>query len=59
MLFIFATFLGSVQIIPSNFSTFLFSLKTAFIVFAVISGVGVIISVLIGGKVVNKDLIYD
>jgi len=54
MLFIFATFLGSVQIIPSNFSIFLFSLKTAFIVFAVISGVGVIISILIGGKVVNK-----
>jgi MFS family permease len=56
MLYIFATFLGNVQIVPSNFSAFLFSLKTAFIVFAVVSGVGVIISVLIGGKVVSKDL---
>lgn len=56
MLYIFATFLGSVQIVPSNFSAFLFSLKTAFIVFAVVSGVGVIISILIGGKVVSKEL---
>ncbi len=50
MLYIFASYLGNVQIIPSNFSVFLFSLKTAFIVFAFVSGVGVIISLLIGRK---------
>jgi MFS family permease len=56
MLYIFASYLGNVQIIPSNFSQFLFSLKTAFLVFAVVSGVGVVISLLIGGKEVNKNL---
>ena len=40
MLFIFSIFLGNVQIIPSNFQLFLISLKTAFIVFAAVSGVG-------------------
>jgi MFS family permease len=46
MLFIFSIFLGNVQIIPSNFHVFLISLKTAFIVFATVSGVGLIVSIL-------------
>jgi MFS family permease len=46
MLFIFSIFLGNVQIIPSNFQTFLISLKIAFIVFASVSGVGLIVSIL-------------
>jgi EmrB/QacA subfamily drug resistance transporter len=46
MLFIFSIFLGNVQIIPSNFHVFLISLKTAFIVFAAVSGVGLIVSIL-------------
>ena len=35
MLYIFAVYIGNVQITESNFPAFLFSLKTAFIVFAV------------------------
>ncbi len=54
MLFIFASYLGNVQIIPSNYSEFLFSLKTAFMVFAFISGVGIIISIFIGEKYVKN-----
>ena len=46
MLFIFSIFLGNVQIIPSNFHTFIISLKTAFIVFAAVSGVGLVVSIL-------------
>ena len=46
MLFIFAIFLGNVQIIPSNFQGFLISLKTAFTVFAAVSGVGLIVTIL-------------
>ncbi|MGB9200856.1 MFS transporter [Methanobacterium sp.] len=46
MLFIFSIFLGNVQIIPSNFQTFLISLKIAFIVFATVSCVGLIVSIL-------------
>jgi MFS family permease len=56
MLFIFAIYLGNVQITPSNYSGFLFSLKTAFMVFAFVSGVGVIISLFIGKKYVKKNL---
>ena len=54
MLYIFATYLGNVQITISNYSTFLLSLKTAFIVFALISGLGVIISIFIGSKKIKK-----
>jgi hypothetical protein len=46
MLFIFSIFLGNVQIIPSNFQIFLISLKTAFIVFAAVSGAGLVVSLL-------------
>ena len=46
MLFIFAIFLGNVQITPSNFQGFLISLKTAFTVFAAVSGVGLIVTIL-------------
>jgi len=56
MLYIFATYLGNVQITLSNYSIFLFSLKIAFIVFAAVSGLGVIITILIGGKKVKKSL---
>ena len=56
MLFIFASYLGNVQIIPSNYSEFLFSLKTAFMVFAFVSGVGIIISIFIGKKIVKNNL---
>ncbi len=56
MLYIFASYLGNVQINVSNYSTFLFSLKTAFYVFAVISSLGVLISIFIGGKGVKKNL---
>jgi MFS family permease len=53
MLFIFATFLGNVQITPANYSIFLYSLKTAFMVFAFVSALGVIFSMLIGK---NKNI---
>ncbi len=46
MLFIFSIFLGNVQIIPSNFHVFIISLKTAFMVFAAVSGVGLVVSIL-------------
>ena len=46
MLFIFAIFLGNVQITPSNFQGFLISLKTAFTVFAAVSGMGLIVTIL-------------
>jgi len=47
MLYIFTIYLGNVQITESNFQIFLLSLKTAFIVFAILSGVGIIISIFI------------
>jgi MFS family permease len=56
MLYIFAIYLGNVQINPSNFSIFLLSFKTAFTVFAVISGFGVIVAILIGKKRINNNL---
>jgi EmrB/QacA subfamily drug resistance transporter len=46
MLFIFAIFLGNVQITTSNFQGFLISLKTAFTVFAAVSGLGLIVTIL-------------
>lgn len=48
MLYIFTIYLGNVQITESNFQIFLLSLKTAFIVFAILSGFGIIISIFIG-----------
>ena len=43
MLYIFAVYLGNVQITESNFPAFLMSLKTAFIVFAILSGFGIVV----------------
>jgi MFS family permease len=50
MLFIFTSYLGNVQVTASNFATFILSLKTAFTVFAVIGGVGIVVSILMGNK---------
>jgi hypothetical protein len=55
MLFIFASLIGNVQINPSNYNEFLLSLKTAFTVFAVLSGFGIIVSYLIGEKLDKLD----
>ena len=49
MLIIFAIYLGQVQINPSNYTLFLDSQQVAFLVFALISGLGVVFSVLVGG----------
>lgn len=46
LIFIFSTFLGNVQITPTNYDLFLLSLKTAFIVFAILSGASLVISLL-------------
>lgn len=46
LLYIFATFLGNVQITTANFDLFLLSLKTAFLVFAVLSSAGILIYLL-------------
>lgn len=46
LLYIFATFLGNVQITTANFDSFLLSLKTAFLVFAVLSSSGLLIYLL-------------
>ena len=56
MLYIFAVYLGNVQITESNFPAFLMSLKTAFIVFAILSGFGIVVSILIGPKKIKDDL---
>lgn len=45
LIFILAAFLGNMQINPSNYALFLGSLKTAFTIFAVFSGVGVLLSI--------------
>ncbi|MDD3986087.1 MAG: MFS transporter, partial [Methanobacterium sp.] len=47
MLYIFTIYLGNVQITESNFPIFILSLKTAFIVFAILSGFGIIVSIFI------------
>lgn len=54
MLYIFAVYIGNVQISPSNFSSFLLSLKTAFTVFAVVGGFGIIISLLTRKRIKNR-----
>jgi MFS family permease len=50
MLYIFAIYIGNVQISLSNIPLFLQSLNTAFLVFAVIAAVGIVVSLLINGK---------
>jgi MFS family permease len=44
LLLIFTGFLGATQITSANFDVFLMSLKTAFTIFAVFSGVGLVLS---------------
>ncbi len=56
MIYIFSIYLGNVQINPSNFSVFLLSLKTAFTVFAVVSSLGIIVSILIGKKRIKNSV---
>jgi len=56
MIYIFSIYLGNVQINPSNFSVFLLSLKTAFTVFAVVSSLGIIVSILIGKKRIKNSI---
>ncbi len=48
LLFVFTTYLGNVEITTHNFNLFLLSFKTAFMVFAVLSAIGVIIAILMG-----------
>lgn len=55
LIFIFANFLGNVQIASSNFPSFLLSLKTAFMLFAILSGVGVFIALFMGNKKANHE----
>ncbi len=50
LVFIFAGYLGNVHITPINFGSFLLSLKTAFLIFAVLSGIGVVICFLMGKR---------
>ncbi len=50
MLYIFAIYIGNVQITLSNIPLFLQSLNTAFLVFAGIAAVGIVVSLLIDGK---------
>lgn len=57
MLLIFTGFLGNVQITASNFSMFLLSLKTAFIIFAVISGLALVTSLMVGKQADNSNKI--
>lgn len=54
MLFIFSIYIGNVQINNSNFSLYLLSLKTAFIAFAMITSLGIIITLLIGKNNLKK-----
>ncbi len=48
LLLIFTKYIGKVQITTSNFNQFILSLKTAFLIFAFLSAVGVIITILMG-----------
>jgi len=56
MLYIFSVFIGNVQITVTNFFLFLISLKTAFIVFALISGFGLIVTLLIGPNTIKNKM---
>lgn len=55
LLLIFTVFLGNVQISAANFSGFLMSLKTAFTIFAVFSGLGVVLSFFLK-KPIERDV---
>lgn len=61
MLYIFSIFLGNVQINVSNFPVYILSLKTAFTVFAIISGLGIVVTFFIGSNnsKKNKNLISE
>lgn len=50
LLLVLAAFLGNVQLNPTNFQQFLISLKTAFIIFAIVSAVGIVVSYLVGPR---------
>jgi MFS family permease len=56
MLYIFSIFIGNVQITVSNFSLFLLSLKTSFTVFAIISGIGILVTLFIGKNRIKDKL---
>lgn len=51
MLFIFAIYLGQVEINPSNYQVFLDSMRMAFLVFSIISGLALVFSILVGPNV--------
>jgi MFS family permease len=51
MLFIFAIYLGQVEINPSNYLVFLDSMRVAFLVFSIISGLALVFSLLVGPDV--------
>ncbi|WP_286478464.1 MFS transporter [Methanobacterium sp. CWC-01] len=51
MLFIFAIYLGQVEINPSNYQVFLDSMRVAFLVFSIISGLALVFSILVGPNV--------
>jgi MFS family permease len=55
MLFIFAIYLGQVEINPSNYTVFLDSQQVAFLLFALISGLGVVFSILVGKPPDEKE----
>lgn len=51
MLFIFAIYLGQVEINTSNYQVFLDSMRMAFLVFSIISGLALVFSILVGPNV--------
>lgn len=59
MLFIFSLYIGNVQINVSNFPLYILSLKTAFTVFAIITGFGVIVTLLIGSNNIKQRIKID
>jgi MFS family permease len=56
MLYIFSVFIGNVQITVSNFSLFMLSLKTSFTIFAIISGMGILVTLFIGKNRIKDKL---
>lgn len=55
LLLIFTTYIGKVEITTSNFNQFLFSLKTAFMIFAFLSALGVIVTILMGKQSIKSS----
>lgn len=51
MLFIFAIYLGQVEINTSNYQVFLDSMRVAFLVFSIISGLALVFSIRVGPNV--------